>query len=84
MECGACARTYCIVYFTVICFVECDNSSIPLPLVCSIIAVSYEARACGVTRNMRGDEARKLCPTIKLASVPEAHGKADLTRCVSQ
>uniref|UniRef100_A0A8C4NBL4 DNA polymerase eta n=1 Tax=Eptatretus burgeri TaxID=7764 RepID=A0A8C4NBL4_EPTBU len=45
-----------------------------------IIAVSYEARACGVTRNMRGDEARKLCPTIKLARVPEAHGKADLTR----
>uniref|UniRef100_UPI00358DFDDF DNA polymerase eta n=1 Tax=Myxine glutinosa TaxID=7769 RepID=UPI00358DFDDF len=45
-----------------------------------IIAVSYEARAFGVTRNMRGDDARKLCPTIKLASVPEAHGKADLTR----
>ena len=30
-----------------------------------IIAVSYEARAHGVTRNMRGDEARKKCPEIK-------------------
>ena len=30
-----------------------------------IIAVSYEARAHGVTRSMRGDEARKKCPDIK-------------------
>nr|XP_032818790.1 DNA polymerase eta isoform X2 [Petromyzon marinus] len=45
-----------------------------------IIAVSYEARAFGVSRNMRGDEARKLCPELLLARVPEAHGKADLTR----
>ena len=28
---------------------------------------------------MRGDEARALCPNIKLVQVPTAHGKADLT-----
>ena len=28
---------------------------------------------------MRGDEARRLCPGIKLVQVPTAHGKADLT-----
>nr|XP_006002669.1 PREDICTED: DNA polymerase eta [Latimeria chalumnae] len=45
-----------------------------------IIAVSYEARAFGVKRNMWGDDAKKLCPDLLLARVPEAHGKADLTR----
>ncbi|KAL4860199.1 DNA polymerase eta [Chlorella vulgaris] len=43
----------------------------------SLIAVSYEARAAGVKRNMRGDAAREVCPEIQL--VPTAHGKADLT-----
>uniref|UniRef100_A0A0B6ZJQ7 DNA polymerase eta n=1 Tax=Arion vulgaris TaxID=1028688 RepID=A0A0B6ZJQ7_9EUPU len=45
-----------------------------------IIAVGYEARAFGVNRNMCGDEAKKKCPDILLARVPESRGKADLTR----
>ncbi|XP_048339569.1 DNA polymerase eta isoform X2 [Sphaerodactylus townsendi] len=45
-----------------------------------IIAVSYEARAFGVTRNMWASDAKKLCPDLLLARVPEAHGKADLTK----
>lgn len=45
-----------------------------------IIAVGYEARKFGVTRNMRGDEAKEKCPDIVLARVPVARGKADLTR----
>ena len=28
---------------------------------------------------MRGEEAVRLCPHIKLVQVPTAHGKADLT-----
>ncbi|CAM6116824.1 unnamed protein product [Calypogeia fissa] len=44
-----------------------------------IIAVGYEARAAGVTRNMRGDDARKVCPEINLIQVPTHYGKADLT-----
>lgn len=44
-----------------------------------IIAVSYEARDFGVTRNMRGDEAKEKCPEITLVRVPEARGKANLT-----
>ncbi|KAK9866888.1 hypothetical protein WJX84_001766 [Apatococcus fuscideae] len=45
----------------------------------SLIAVGYEARAAGVKRNMRGDEARKHCPEMQLVQVPTSHGKADLT-----
>ncbi|KAM4607652.1 DNA polymerase eta [Polymixia lowei] len=45
----------------------------------SIIAVSYEARAYGVTRNMWADDAKKLCPDLQVARVRESHGKADLT-----
>lgn len=45
----------------------------------SCAARSYEARAAGVKRNMRGDEARRACPDIQLVQVPTAHGKADLT-----
>lgn len=44
-----------------------------------IIAVSYEARDHGVTRNMRGDEAKEKCPEIALVRVPEARGKANLS-----
>lgn len=44
-----------------------------------IIAVSYEARAHGVSRNMWANDARKLCPDLQVARVREAHGKADLT-----
>ncbi|NXN27689.1 POLH polymerase, partial [Nycticryphes semicollaris] len=45
-----------------------------------IIAVSYEARAFGVSRGMWATEARALCPDLALARVPQARGKADLTR----
>ncbi|BFZ11944.1 hypothetical protein BsWGS_14983 [Bradybaena similaris] len=45
-----------------------------------IIAVGYEARAFGVTRQMCGDEAKEKCPDVQLARVPETRGKADLTR----
>ncbi|BDA43773.1 DNA polymerase eta [Coccomyxa sp. Obi] len=45
----------------------------------SLIAVGYEARAKGVKRGMRGDDARKACPDLNLVQVPVAHGKADLT-----
>lgn len=44
-----------------------------------IIAVSYEARDFGVTRSMRGDDAKEKCPDITLVRVPEARGKANLT-----
>lgn len=45
----------------------------------SLIAVGYEARACGVTRNMRAQEARKLCPELQTVQVPVRHQKADLS-----
>ncbi|KAM9727927.1 DNA polymerase eta-like isoform 1-T1 [Menidia menidia] len=44
-----------------------------------IIAVSYEARAHGVTKNMWVDDAKKLCPDLQVARVRESRGKADLT-----
>lgn len=38
-----------------------------LQLVCMFVCpCSYEARAHGVKRNMRGDDARKACPDIQL------------------
>ncbi|NXG03288.1 POLH polymerase, partial [Sakesphorus luctuosus] len=40
----------------------------------------YEARAFGVSRGMWASEARALCPDLALARVPQARGKADLTR----
>jgi len=45
-----------------------------------IIAVNYEARACGVTRQMRGNDAADKCPEIRLVKVPEHRDKADLTK----
>ena len=45
----------------------------------SIIALSYEARARGVKRGMRGEEARRICPEMQLIQVPTSHQKADLT-----
>nr|XP_033792502.1 DNA polymerase eta [Geotrypetes seraphini] len=45
-----------------------------------IIAVSYEARAFGITRNMWANDAKKLCKDLQFARVREAHGKADLTK----
>ena len=49
-------------------------------LLIRIIAVGYEARKAGVTRQMRGDEAKSKCPDIHLVHVPENRGKADLTQ----
>jgi DNA polymerase eta len=46
----------------------------------SIIALGYgAARKAGVKRNMRGAEARKLCPELQLVQVPVCNGKSDLT-----
>ena len=45
-----------------------------------IIAVSYEARDFGVSRSMRGDDAKAKCPEIILVPVPQVRGKADLTK----
>ncbi|XP_077554551.1 DNA polymerase eta-like isoform X1 [Haemaphysalis longicornis] len=45
-----------------------------------LIAVNYEARAFGVKRGMRGQEAEKLAKDLHLFRVPEVRGKADLTR----
>ncbi|XP_043281577.1 DNApol-eta isoform X2 [Venturia canescens] len=45
-----------------------------------IIAVNYEARDFGVTRHMRGKEAKEKCPDIVLVSVPSVRGKADTSK----
>jgi DNA polymerase eta len=45
----------------------------------AIIALSYEAKALGVRRHMRGEEARRVCPSIELVTVPVKNEKADLT-----
>nr|XP_037288837.1 DNA polymerase eta-like [Rhipicephalus microplus] len=45
-----------------------------------LIAVNYEARAFGVKRGMRGEQAAKLAKDFHLFRVPEVRGKADLTR----
>lgn len=45
-----------------------------------IIAVNYEAREYGVTRHMRGEEAKQKCSDLVLASVPCTRGKADTSR----
>jgi len=52
-----------------------DRSHWLLLLGGGIIAVGYEARAKGVTRRgMRGDDAKQVCPDVKLFSVPEIRG----------
>ncbi|XP_001985566.2 DNApol-eta [Drosophila grimshawi] len=45
-----------------------------------IIAVNYAARDKGVTRHMRGDEAKALCPDIVLCQVPNIREKADTSK----
>lgn len=45
-----------------------------------IIAVNYMAKDLGVTRHMRGDEAREKCPEIELVNVPNIREKADTSR----
>ena len=44
----------------------------------SIIAVSYEARARGVTRFFKAKEAFANCPEIVIIQVPTSHGKSDM------
>ena len=44
----------------------------------AFIAVSYEARARGVTRMMLAAEGRRVCPELITVMVPTAEGKADL------
>ena len=39
----------------------------------SLIAVSYEARRRGVTRQMRGNVARSHCPELQLVQVHNPH-----------
>lgn len=41
--------------------------------------MNYLARARGVTRAMRGEEAKELCPEIELAKVPNIREKANLS-----
>ena len=41
--------------------------------------MGYEARKFGVTRQMRGDDAKEKCPDVNLIYVPENRGKADLS-----
>jgi DNA polymerase eta len=46
----------------------------------SIIAIAYGAgRDAGAKRQMRGQDAKKLCPELQLVTVPTLNGKADLT-----
>jgi hypothetical protein len=40
-----------------------------MTIYCHVGAVSYEARAKGVKRGMRGGDATKLCPDIQLVQV---------------
>uniref|UniRef100_A0A8B9V1T5 UmuC domain-containing protein n=1 Tax=Anas zonorhyncha TaxID=75864 RepID=A0A8B9V1T5_9AVES len=48
---------------------------------CAVVQYNnYEARSFGVARGMWASEARALCPELLLARVPEARGKADLSR----
>ncbi|KAL1466794.1 hypothetical protein MTO96_026426 [Rhipicephalus appendiculatus] len=51
-----------------------------IQIICRLIAVNYEARAFGVKRGMRGEQAAKLAKDLHLFRVPEVRGKADLTR----
>lgn len=45
-----------------------------------IIAVNYPAKALGVTRHMRENEAKAVCPTLNAVKVPSKNGKADISK----
>ena len=45
---------------------RCNIARLPPPMPC---CCSYEARALGVKRNSRGDQARAACPDIQLVQV---------------
>lgn len=57
-----------------------DCESVIELIVLRIIAVNYEAREKGVTRHMRGEDAKEHCPEIELVSVPSVREKADLSK----
>lgn len=48
-----------------------------------LIAVGYEARAAGVKRSMRADEALKVCPGLNLVSTPTTRHKVSRPRLQS-
>ncbi|XP_015111234.1 DNA polymerase eta [Diachasma alloeum] len=54
------------------------------PLVVSqnnvVLAVSYEARALGVTRFLRSEDAKEKCPSVAIVNSPISHGKSDNTK----
>ena len=41
--------------------------------------MSYEARKFGISRQMRGNDAKEKCPDVNVIYVQENRGKADLT-----
>lgn len=45
-----------------------------------IIAVNYKAREMGVSRHMRQDEAKKVCPDLVCVKVPSHFNKADISK----
>lgn len=45
-----------------------------------IIAVNYPAKALGVTRHMRENEAKAVCPSLIAVKVPSKNGKADISK----
>ncbi|XP_070506796.1 DNA polymerase eta [Chironomus tepperi] len=45
-----------------------------------IIAVNYAARALGVTRHMRENEAKAACPNLVCVKVPSKFNKADISK----
>ena len=45
-----------------------------------IIAVNYAARALGVTRHMRENEAKAVCPSLICVKVPSKFNKADISK----
>ncbi|CAG9802305.1 unnamed protein product [Chironomus riparius] len=45
-----------------------------------IIAVNYAARALGVTRHMRENEAKAACPNLICVKVPSKFNKADISK----
>lgn len=45
-----------------------------------IIAVNYEAKAKGVTRQMLATEAKHICPELEVVAITQSRGKADLNK----
>ncbi|KAF7993532.1 hypothetical protein HCN44_010127 [Aphidius gifuensis] len=45
-----------------------------------VLAVNYEARDLGISRFVRGDEAKEKYPDVNVVSVPERRGKGDISK----